>query len=624
LALLGLYFARAVLIPLAIALTLNFLLAPAVMQVERARVRRLPAVLLILVVSFTIVGTVGWIVARQVIAVINDLPNYRDNIHDKFASLYGPGGGPLSHTVASIREIGEEISNETHPRPAPRSTAEAPLTRHEREVARIQAEKEAQKQPIPVTVIAPAQTTSEYLSQYARPALEPVGVLAMVIIFTFYMLVKREDLRNRLLLLAGMGQLNLMTQALNEAAARISRYLITNVLVNAGYGVIFAIGLYLLHVPNATLWGALMGILRMIPFAGTMIAGFSTVVFTLAIFDNWTHPLWVLLLFGGLEFVIANFVEPLIYGKRTGISAFALVLMAIVWTLLWGWPGLIVSTPLTVCLIVMGRYVPQMAFLHILLGDDAELSPEAHFYERLLAMDQPEAHQIATSFLESRSLLELYDGMVLPALILSERDRHKGVLDEVHSNWLYQSATELLAELTDYESGKPNCGEGAEPALAVPDSERETEPAPEPPSPVVCIAAEDQADEIAGTMLAQLLEQCGHRSMLLSPSALSTEIMERLAEDPNTILCISAVPPFAFAQARRLAQSLRKSLPKNPIVVALWGGDGDADTLRERFGNPRPDAIVTTLIDALSRVREIDSRTAKSGSKAPEPGYTLF
>lgn len=619
LALLGLYFARAVLIPLAIALTLNFLLTPAVMQVERARVRRLPAVLLILVISFTIVGTVGWIVARQVITVINDLPNYRDNIHDKFAALHGPGTGPLSRTVASIREIGEEISNEAHPAPAPKPT-EAPLTRHERELARVQAEKEAQKQPIPVTVISPAQTTSEYLSQFARPALEPIGVLAMVMIFTFYMLIKREDLRNRLLLLAGMGQLNLMTQALNEAAARISRYLITNVLVNAGYGVIFGVGLYLLHVPNATLWGALMGILRMIPFAGTMIAGFSTLAFTLAVFDNWWHPLWVLLLFGGLEFVIANFVEPLIYGKRTGISAFALVLMAIVWTLLWGWPGLIVSTPLTVCLIVMGRYIPQMSFLHILLGDDAELSPEAQFYERLLAMDQPEAHQIATSFLEGRSLQELYDGVVLPALVLSERDRHKGVLDEIHSNWLYQSATELLAELTDYRSPEPVCGEGVELALGASDSET----ALEQTSPVVCVAAEDQADEIAGTMLAQLLEQCGHSTMLLSAATLSTEIMERLAEEPNTILCISAAPPFAFAQARRLAQSLRKSLPRNPIVVALWGDDGEADTLRERFGNPRPDAIVTTLADALSRIREIDSKTAESESKAPEPGYTLF
>jgi predicted PurR-regulated permease PerM len=609
-ALLILYFARELLIPLSIALTLNFLLAPLVMQFERLRIRRLPAVLLVLVTSLFLAGGVGWIVARQVIAVINDLPNYRDNIHDKFASLHGPTTGPLSHTLTSIREIGAEISNETNPSPPAKPEEEEPRTRHERELERQQAEK----QPIPVTVIPQTQTTGQYLTQFARPALVPMGMLTMVVIFAFYMLLKREDLRNRLLLLAGMGQMNLMTQALNEAAARVSRYLITNALVNAGYGVIFGIGLYLLHVPNATLWGALMAILRMIPFAGTIIAGVSTLAFTLAVFNNWWHPLWVLLLFGGLEFVIANFLEPHIYGKRTGISAFALVIMAIVWTLLWGWPGLIVSTPMTVCLIVMGRHIPQLSFLHILLGDDAELSPEAHFYERLLAMDQPEAHLIANRFLKGHNLVELYDEVVLPALVLCEQDRHKGALDNVHSEWLYQSATELVAELTDYNSQV-----GAEPVCA--DAGAAT---PERISPVVCVPAGDQADEIAATMLAQLLEQCGHSTVLLTATALSREITERLGEDQSTILCISAVPPFAFAQARKLAQSLRRSLPKNPIVVGLWGGDSDIDALRERFGNARPDAIVTKLSEALTRVREISGRSTEGRAATSVPGYTLY
>ncbi len=312
LALLALYFARDVLIPLAMALSLNFLLTPAVMQLERLRIRRIPAVLLVMVMSFALVGGVGWIVARQVIAVINDLPNYRDNIHDKMASLRAPSTGSLGRTMSSIHELGAEVSEATQP--TAKAKGEEPRTRRERAVARAAAEKE----PVPVTVIPPAQTTSEYVSQFARPVLKPLGVILLVLIFTFYMLMKREDLRNRLLLLAGRGQLNVMTQAMNEAAARISRYLITNVLMNAGYGVVFGVGLYLLHVPNATLWGALMGILRMIPYAGTMIAGLSTIAFTLAVFDNWWHPLWVLLLFGGLETVIANFLEPHIYGKRTG------------------------------------------------------------------------------------------------------------------------------------------------------------------------------------------------------------------------------------------------------------------------------------------------------------------
>jgi len=593
LVLLVLYFAREVLIPLAIALTLNFLLTPAVIQLERRKVRRVPAVILVMVMATALVGGVGWIVARQMIGVVNDLPHYRNNIREKLDALHVPVSGPLGQTVNSIREIGAEISSE--PQPAPGPETQQSQTRREREEAQLQS----QNGPIPVTVVPPVQTRSQYLSQYAWPVLKPVGALGMVAIFAVYMLLKREDLRNRLLLLAGIGQLNLMTQALHDAAARISRYLITNVLVNAGYGVVFGIGLYLLQVPNATLWGVLMGILRMVPYVGTMIAGLSTLAFTLAVFNNWWHPLWVLLLFIGLEFVIANFIEPHIYGKRTGISAFALVVMAIVWTLLWGWPGLIVSTPLTVCLIVMGRHVPQMHFLHILLGDDAELSPEAHFYERLLAMDQPEARQIANRFLEKRKLVDLYDEVMLPALILSEQDRHKGVLDDVHGSWLYQSSIEMIAELSDNRTlpSEANC---------------DSETVPERNSPVVCIPADDLADEIAGTMLAQLLEQSCHKTMLLDASALSPEIVSRLAEDSSTILFISAVPPFAFSQARKLAQSLRQRLPVNPIVIGLWGGMGDDEVLRARFGNARPDAVATTLAGALARVRQIDLKYSAS------------
>lgn len=589
------YFAREILIPLAIALTLNFLLAPAVIKLQRLRINRMIAVVLVAVMAFSIVGGVGWIVARQVIAVVNDLPNYRNNIHDKLSALHAPTTGPLGTAVSSVREIGAEISGETQPAapPVPKQLR----TRREREEARLAAEQ----QPVPVRVIRPLQSSSQYLSQYAWPVLKPLGAMVLVVIFTLYMLLKREDLRNRLLLLAGIGQLNLMTQALNEAAGRISRYLIMNVLVNAGYGVIFGVGLYLLHVPNATLWGALMGILRMVPYAGTMIAGLAPVAFTLAVFNGWWHPLWVLLLFAGLELVIANFIEPHIYGKRTGISPFALVIMAVVWTLLWGWPGLIVSTPLTVCLIVMGRHIPQMRFLDILLGDDAELSPEAHFYERLLAMDQPEARQIAERFLEERDLVELYDEVMMPALILSEQDRYKGVLDEVHARWLYQSSIELVAELSDYKS--PNIKRPCE-----------DQPTPDRIQPVVCIPADDHADEIAGTMFAQLLEQCGHKTLLLGAAALSPEIMARLAEDPGTIVCISAVPPFAFAQARRLAQTLREHLPENPLLVGLWGAGDDTESLRSKFGNARPDGVVTKLGAALSQVRKMEGKAAAASA----------
>lgn len=593
LVLLGLYFARDVLIPLAMALTLNFLLTPAVMQFERWRLRRISAVVLVVIVAFALVGGVGWIVTRQLIEVVNSLPHYRGNIHSKLVQLHAPTTGPWSQTVKSIREIGAELSEDSRES----NPLEPVLPAKGGQRARQQAQLPAQ--PTPVVVIPQPETGRQYLRDLLRPVLKPLGMLGMVLIFTVYMLLKREDLRNRLLLLAGIGRLNLMTQALNDAAERISRYLVVNVLVNFSYGVIFAIGLYLLGVPNATLWGVLLAILRMVPYVGTMAVGAVTLSYTLAVFNSWWHPLWVFLLFAVLEIAVSNFVEPHLYGSHTGISALALVTMAIVWTLLWGWPGLVVSTPLTVCLIVFGRYVPQMSFLHILLGDDAELAPEAHFYERLLAMDQAEAHNIADRFLEGRNLVDLYDGVVMPALIMTEQDRHKGVLDDVRSSYLFQSATELIAELTDYKSPlatEPPCDPEAVPVRS---------------NPMICVPAGDQADEIAATMFAQLLEQCGHKTLLLPATALSPEILSRLAEERGTMICISAVPPFAFVQARNMALRLRQALPHNRMLVGLWGGTGSKEALRERFGNARPDAIVTTLREAMNLVKEYEQPGAE-------------
>ena len=595
LVLLGLYFAREVLIPLAMALTLNFLLTPAVMFFERLRLRRVSSVVLVVVVAFAIVGGVGFIVARQLIDVVNDLPNYRDNIRDKLSTLHVPSNGRLGQTVTSIQEIEKTLNKEENPLEQP-ETAQAPEGLHTHEGARQRAEEHVR--PTPVTVVTPPEPTSRYLSELLRPVVRPLTTLGIILIFTIYMLLKREDLRNRLLLLAGVSRLNLMTQALNDAAERISRYLVMNVLVNASYGVIFAIGLYLLHVPNATLWGALLALLRMVPYAGTMIAGVATIGYTLAVFPTWWHPIWVFLLFAALEIAVSNFVEPHLYGSHTGISALALVTMAIVWTLLWGWAGLVVSTPLTVCLIVFGRYVPQMSFLHILLGEEAELAPEARFYERLLATDQAEAHNIADRFLENRGIVDLYDQVVMPALIMTEQDRHKGALDDVRCSYLFQSATELVAELTDYKSKAPN-DTGCDPNI---DSART--------SPIVCVPANDQADEIAATMLAQLLEQCGHKTLLLPSTALSSEILTRLEEEPGTILCISAVPPFAFAHARTLAIRLRQSVPNNRILIGLWNTNGDKDVLRERFGQARPDFVVSTLRAALDQIKECEQPQA--------------
>lgn len=591
--LLALYFGRDLLIPLAMALTFNFLLTPAVMQLERLHLRRIPAVILVVVAASTLIGGVGWVVVRQLLDIASDMPNYRVNIHDKLARVHPPTTGLFGNAITGLKSLRDEISGTPVPRPSPSSAPEKTRsagTRRARESNREEQPQPSQSNssPQPVVVVEPPISDRAYAQQLIKPVIKPLGTLAVVIIFTIYMLLKREDLRNRLLLLAGIGRLNVMTQALNDAAGRVSSYLLMNVLVNASYGLVFGIGLFLLHVPNATLWGVLLAILRMVPYAGMILGGGLPVCFAFAAFPGWWTPIFVLALFAVLEVVVSNFIEPWLYGAHTGISPLALLTMALIWTLLWGLPGLILSTPLTVCLIVMGRYVPQVSFLHILLGDEAQLAPEAHFYERLLAMDQTEAHNIADRFLDGHSLVDLYDEVVLPALSLAEQDRHKGFLDEARSMFLFQSATELVVELTDYH--RPLLIE--EPGVNHPR-----------PCPVICVPAYDQADEISAVMLAQLLEQGGHKTLMLQPATLSTEILSRLGEETNTMICISALPPFAFVHARGLCQRIRQQLPENRIVIGMWGATGDNEVLLERFGVARPDAVVKKLAEAIQLTR---------------------
>ena len=587
-----LYFARQILIPFALALTLNFLLAPAVNFLQRwRRIGRIPAVILVACIAGGITAGFGWVIAKQLLVIADDMPRYQLNIHDKLATLHAPTVGPVGLAIEGFREVGQEFSGVQNPPQSPPSTASVSPAPAQRAKGRATASKtEIPVVPMPVVLVNQGEGGFQELRGLLSAIFRPLGETVIVFVFTIYMLIKREDLRNRMLLLAGIGRLNIVTQALDDAAQRISSFLTMNFLVNSGYGILFGFGLYAIGVPNATLWGVIAGILRFVPYVGTSIGGLLPFIFALGVFQSWGPALVVVALFGLLEFSLSNFLEPWLYGSHTGISTLALLVMAIFWTLLWGWPGLVLSTPLTVCLIVMGRHVPQMSFLYILLGDDAQLAPEAQFYERLLAMDQPEAHQIADRFLEGRELVDLYDTVLLPALSLAEQDRHKGALDEVRANFLFQSANELIAELTDYRFVLP---EG--PQIAATN---------EKSFPIVCLATKDQADEIVATMLAQLLEQAGNRTLLLPSRALSDEILSRLSEETDTVICISALPPFAFADARALCQKLRQHLPKNRIVVGLWGTAADPEKTRERLSACRPDRVTANLTQTLAQIRE--------------------
>ena len=307
-----------------------------------------------------------------------------------------------------------------------------------------------------------------------------------------------------------------------------------------------------------------------------------------------------------LEVTTTNIVEPWVFRSRTGISSLALLTMSIFWALLWGFPGLILSTPLTVCIVVLGRYVPRMSFLHALLGADAELSPEALFYERLLAMDQREARTVANRFLEGKPLVELYDSVVIPALGLVEQDRHQGVLEDVRCNFCFLCIGELVAELTDYHQKGTGDSSRFAPLFCMQED-----------FAVVCISASDQADELTTHMLVQLMERASNQTLYLS-SSVSDEILDSLALEPNTVIFISALPPFAFSQARAICQRVRTHLPQNRIVIGLWNRSEELDQTQdltvERFGNGRPTTVVNTLAQAVEQVAQWHQDAANNPS----------
>jgi hypothetical protein len=402
-----------------------------------------------------------------------------------------------------------------------------------------------------------------------------------------------------------------MTQALDDAAQRVSRYLLMQFLVNAGFGALFGTGLYFIGVPNPALWGVLAGLLRIVPYIGTMVAAALPIILSLAVFDGWLRPLLVFVLFAGLELIIGNFVEPLLYGAHTGTSSLALLVTTVFWTVLWGPAGLILSTPLTVCVVVLGRYFPQLSFLHILLGDDDVLEPEAQLYQRLLARDQPEARNIVDTFLKGKSLIELYDSVLIPALSLAEQDRHDGMIDPTHEEFLFLSINEMIAEFSEFPPAHvaPQEVSGdAESGLAAAPSDGR----------ILLVPAHDQADEITALMLAQILEQEGRVALSCPLGASPLETLTLLRPGQEDVICISALPPYAFAAARTLCKQIRGRYPTVTLVVGVWGFNGDTEKAKARFERTQPDRLITGLAQAVVQIEGL--RRPNSSSQPQRQG----
>jgi predicted PurR-regulated permease PerM len=589
-----LYFAKVVFVPLALALLLSFLLTPVVAIIERVKVPRGIAIFIVIASLVGVVGVVGWKTSQQFVDLTDQIPAYKKALTGKIQSLNGPNSQSLDKASATVRDLEHEIST-----PSLGSSSSATQSKQSPSATY------SVSHPMAVEVVSPTNPLEAFENM-----LGPLTTAGIILVFTIFMLLDRENLRNRFIRVAGGGRLNAMTQALDEASHRINRYLLLQMLVNMSYGIIIGTGLYFIGIPNASLWGVVATVLRFLPYAGPPMAAAMPILLSLAIFDGWGHALETMGLFLILEIIVSNFIEPLLYGAHVGLSALAVLVAALFWTLLWGLPGLVLSTPLTVFLVVMGRYVPSLAFLNVLLGDEPVLPSHAQYYQRLLAMDENEAKHVLKQYLKEKPLEELYSTVVIPALSLAEQDRYRNELDEDAQTLMYQSIREMVEELGETsveqstrEEDKPN-----DPAHSGAPIKSEINQAG-----VICIPARDDADDVIAFMLAQLLQGRGYKSHNIPIGAIS-DMLSQIADAKPPIICISALPPFAMSHARELYRRLRSQSSDMRVVICLWDFEGDLQKTACRFKMTVGDSVFSTLAQVLDYVCQELGTTAPAAT----------
>ncbi len=585
-----LFFAKEIFVPLALALLFSFLLAPLVTRFERWRIPRVPAVLLSVGLALAVVVGVGWLVVNQVLDLTYQLPKYKDHIQHRIDSIKNKTGGKsaLSEATDTVKELQANLAD---------STAEPNATRPD-------APSSSNKGRIQkVEVVQPATSLAAVVQSVAGPVLSPIGTAAVVIVFVLFMLLKREDLRDRIIHLIGKGRLNVTTQALDEAAGKVTGYLTMQVIINVCFGIPVGIGLWIIGIPNAFLWGLLATLLRFIPYVGAWIALGFPLLLSLATTDSWAAPAETLALFATIELITSNVLEPWLYGAHTGLSPVAIMVATIFWTWLWGGVGLLLATPLTVCVSVLGKYIPSLSFLDALLGDEPTLTVNERFYQRLLAMDRREACIVAEEYRKDHTATEVYSSLFVPALAASEREEQSGALDERHQRFIFDTTRELIEDIVG------DSGTASSDAKAELKDGNGVAPAEKPSTlskhPVFCLPAADEADEIVAIMLSHALEREGYKAESLSFKTLANEMVAQVAESGCTVACISATPPHDDLHTRYLCKLLRSKFPKLYIVVGLWDSEADEARLTRRRERLEVDKIVTTLVEALEYIRPL-------------------
>jgi predicted PurR-regulated permease PerM len=601
----ALYLGREIFVPVALAILLSFVLAAPVEALQRCRVPRAIAVVGVVLLAFAIIFALGSLMAAQLARLAGDLPQYQTTIQNKIQSVRGITGG--SSTLERAEGMLQDLSKELN-KPKNGSAAKEPNPI----LANPSTPRPAN--PVKVEVLQPDPGTLENLRSLIAPLVSPLATTGIIVIFVIFILIQKEDLRNRLIRLAGSHDLQRTTAALDDAAARLSRLFLNQLLINTGFGVLIGIGLWIIGVPSAVLWGILAAVLRFVPYIGSFIAAAFPLVLAIAVDPGWSMLAWTAILFFVVEPVVGQVVEPMVYGRTTGLSPVAVVISATFWTALWGPIGLVLATPLTVCLVVLGRHVERLAFLDVMFGDRPALSPPEIFYQRMLAGDPTEAAEKAEEFLKERSLSSYYEEVALPGLRLAQADLKREVLDPARLLKIRDTVIEFTADLSEPTEREMKAeGKTDDPeAVAAVDQSAEVEMPTLPvlaktdlvqawqgDHPILCIAARTGLDEAAGVMFADLCKAHGLGCRIEGPAALSTANIFRLESEGVAMVCLCYLDATSPAHMRFAVRRLRTKLPRAIIMLGVWSGTLDEDAALQLRDAAKADFASATLHAAL-------------------------
>jgi predicted PurR-regulated permease PerM len=574
-----LYFGREVFVPLALAALLSFLLVPVSALLERWGMRRTPAGLVVVFLSLVAVTTLGWIMLGQIYNLAVELPQYQPNINQKIESLHLHSAGRLSNTLAMLTEETKQLRGDAPPATAA-ALPDAPRP-HIRNRSKTASEPSKDQlsaqtdQPLTVRVEQPEESVVTLANRTITPLIHPLTTTFVVVVFLAFMLVGREDLRDRGIRLAGRGRMQVTTSAIEDAGRRVGRYLRMQLIVNVVFGFIAGSCLWLIGVPNPLLWGLLICLLRFVPYIGIFLAAAGPLFLSISVSPHWEVLLWTALLFLVLELITGNIVEPLLYSSSTGLSPIAVLIAAIFWTLLWGLPGLLLSTPLTVCLVVIGRQVPHLQYLDVLFGDETALPPPERFYQRLLSSNNHEARALLDGLFAAKSKEQVYDSVVIPVLTLIEESRHAEELTSSRAEEVLLAVEELAEDVVSH--------------IKVPE-----EASLQTPKLVMCIPARDLADEVACQLASHVLTASCVVRVIAADTSIS-DILQTIDSVHPDAICVVGIPPQSLRHIRLRCHQIRARFPEAVVFACLLSEQCDLSNIRSRVPTEDAQHVVCSL-----------------------------